>query len=251
METETETGENTPQPQPQPPAPPTPTPQPQTPKAKTPSPTHYKLFYFNLKGKAEVIRMLFHIAGQDFDDKRFTIDEWKSVKPKLLRYQQAPILEVIEETTSYQIAQSHTIERFLANRFNLLGKSEIERVHVDMIGEEIVDLYTTLIVIYRKKDCEEKARELDEAIREKVPIGLKLIQSLLEANRNLYLVGDEITLADIQLINFYDWLRNRKNEVLDKLPSLKKHDEFIRTLPKVSDYLKRNAYVRLTILFPN
>ena len=212
--------------------------------------THYKLVYFDLKGRAETTRMLFSLAGQDFEDKRHALEEWPSVKPTL-PFQQAPVLEVTENGKTHQIAQSHSIERFLANRFNLLGKNDIERAQVDMIGEEIVDLFNALVIIYRKKDSEEKSKELEEALKEKVPNGLKLIQNLLEANKSGYLVGDSITLVDIQLLNLYDWLRESKNEILEKLPALKKHEELVRSHPKLVEHLKKSDKVRLTILFPN
>ena len=212
--------------------------------------TQYKLIYFNFKARAEVIRTLFMLAGQEFEDIRHPLEEWPSIKPTLT-FQQAPVLEVTENGKTHRIAQSHAIERFLANRFDLLGNTDIERAQVDMIGEEIVDLFTTLYTIYRKKDSEEKSKELEEAFKEKVQNGLKLIQNLLEANKSGYLVGDSITLVDIQLINFYDWLRERKNEVLEKLPALKKHEELIKSHPKVAELAKKSENVRLTIWFPN
>ena len=204
----------------------------------------YKLIYFELKGRAEVSRMLFGIAGQEFEDVRLSFEEWPSVKPKL-PFQQAPVLEVTEDGKSHQIAQSHSIERFLANRFNLLGKTDIEGAQVDMICEEILDIFISFVMIYFKPDSDEKTKELDEAFKGKIPNGLKLIQNLLEANKSGFLVGDGLTLADLQLVNFYDYLRDRKNEILEKLPALKKHDEMIRALPKVAEHLKKNANLRL------
>ena len=41
----------------------------------------YKLMYFEGKGRAEVIRMALTVAGQEFEDKRFTREEWQTVKP--------------------------------------------------------------------------------------------------------------------------------------------------------------------------
>ena len=36
----------------------------------------YKLTYFTLRGKAEAIRMVFSVAGVEFEDVRFSLDEW-------------------------------------------------------------------------------------------------------------------------------------------------------------------------------
>lgn len=90
-------------------------------------------------------------------------------------------------------------------------------------------------------------------MRDKVPHYLKLIQNILEANKqeNGFLVGDSLTLADIVLMNEYEWLREHKRRILENFPSLKQHDERIRNIPKIAEHLKKNEGVRLSIRFPN
>ena len=42
----------------------------------------YKLQYFNVRGLAENIRMMFDIAGQEFEDARYPIDTSNFSKPE-------------------------------------------------------------------------------------------------------------------------------------------------------------------------
>lgn len=58
------------------------------------------------------------LGGQSFEDKRLTFEEWPEVK-QTFPFEQIPVLEVTENSKTYQIAQSHAIERYLAKKLNL------------------------------------------------------------------------------------------------------------------------------------
>lgn len=214
--------------------------------------TTYKLIYFNFRGRAEAARILFDIVGQKFEDKRLTFEEWPEAKLKT-PFHKVPLLEVTENEHTYQIAQSHAIIRYLAEKFNLAGKTDIERAQCDMIVEQIVDMLNTFVGVYSIKDKDELEKKLEETLTEYVPKNLKLIQNILEANKqgNGFLVGDSLSYADVELMVFYDTLRARKVDILEKLPILKQHNEKIRSLPKVAEHLQKNAHVHLSYLFAN
>ena len=42
---------------------------------------NYKLTYFNVKGRAEVIRLIFAVAGVEYEDIRLSREEWAAMKP--------------------------------------------------------------------------------------------------------------------------------------------------------------------------
>lgn len=43
----------------------------------------YKLYYFNLRAKAEVIRLIFAEAGVPYEDIRIEKNDWPNIKPSL------------------------------------------------------------------------------------------------------------------------------------------------------------------------
>ena len=56
----------------------------------------YKLTYFNGRGRAETIRLIFAVAKQEFVDERIERDNWPALKPKA-PLGQMPFLEIKEE----------------------------------------------------------------------------------------------------------------------------------------------------------
>ena len=70
--------------------------------------TEYKLYYFSLRGRAEVIRLVFAAAGQKFEDIRFTRDTWPEYKKKA-PFGKSPFLEVTENGETITMAQTIAI----------------------------------------------------------------------------------------------------------------------------------------------
>ena len=99
----------------------------------------YKLYYFNFRGRAEVIRIILAQAGVKYEDVRFEAEQWaKEYKPgelvmftverfesayflKAMPFGSAPVLEV----DGTKIAGSVNILRFVGKRF---GKYETDAI---------------------------------------------------------------------------------------------------------------------------
>ena len=40
----------------------------------------FKLYYFDIRGRAEPIRVMLHYCGREFEDVKFSVTEWEDVK---------------------------------------------------------------------------------------------------------------------------------------------------------------------------
>ncbi len=76
----------------------------------------YKLYYFNVRGRGEIARLIFAAAGQQYEDIRYEHDQWPAHKAEMPLVQM-PVLEV----DGVKLPQSGAIARFLAKQSNLAG----------------------------------------------------------------------------------------------------------------------------------
>jgi prostaglandin-H2 D-isomerase / glutathione transferase len=110
----------------------------------------YELTYFDLRGLAEVPRLIFALAGVDYKDSRFPFKlkdaatfspeypEWLAVK-KDYPYEKIPLLTV---DGKHKIPQSGAIVRYLGREFKLAGKDSIEQAQVDATYEQCKQIQT-------------------------------------------------------------------------------------------------------------
>jgi hypothetical protein len=70
---------------------------------------HYKLNYFNFKGRAEIIRYVFALANQEYEDFGFTGEQWKQTYMAQSPLGSAPWLEIHDGSNTTVLGQSITI----------------------------------------------------------------------------------------------------------------------------------------------
>lgn len=133
----------------------------------------FKLTYFNLKGSAEPIRLLFIYGGIEYEDERIEHDDWPGLKPCMwtlsfvlyfLRdfsyvfwcanlftvlqnlatpFGQLPLLEV----DGIRVHQSCAIMRYVAKRVGLAGSNDWESLLIDVVCDTVNDLKQSESVI--------------------------------------------------------------------------------------------------------
>jgi len=102
---------------------------------------HSRLSYFELRGRAEAIRVLLHATQTEFEDRRVvSADEWGTLKPEL-PFGGLPIFE----TGGVLVCESHAILRYLGKKLtpythNELGYARLDAAH-DAIATFQEDLW--------------------------------------------------------------------------------------------------------------
>lgn len=90
----------------------------------------YVLHYFNIRGRAEISRLIMVAGKIPFEDSRVQdrVSEWPTKK------QDAPIGQLpYLEIDQLKLPQSLTIARYLAREADLAGKTNIEQAQADAV----------------------------------------------------------------------------------------------------------------------
>lgn len=126
------------------------------------------LTYFNIRGRAEPIRLVLEELQIPYNDNQIQMDEWYQIKPKF-PFEQLPVYEEKLPSGKRTIPQTHAILRYLARKYNLYGKSEDEMIRCDVLEELGVDAWYELSdLIWNPKFKELR----DEFVNKKLPYRL-------------------------------------------------------------------------------
>jgi len=197
--------------------------------------SQYKLTYFNGRGRAETSRLLFAAAGVSYEDNRIEREQWPELKPSA-PFGQLPILEV----DGVKLGQSNTIARFLARRFNLAGKTDVEQARADMLVDCYEDTSKPGMAYVFEKDEEKKAAAKKKFIEEQLPASLALLEKLLKDNNggDGYFVGDDLTWADLGLLTLVNFLElSGAENPFSKYPKLQALHDRVANLPKIAAWI--------------
>lgn len=171
-----------------------------------------KLKYFNLRGAAENCRVLLAIGGEEYEDIRFdwtpgtmksqAFDDAKTSGELKINLNRAPVL-VVDDVA---IGQSKAIERFLAKRFGLMGKSPIEEALIDCMAEHCRDVRDAAMrkgfsAFSRGKTDEEKRVAREEWFKTDLPTMLGKINDAVQQTSEAkgFAVGSSLSLADVAI----------------------------------------------------
>uniref|UniRef100_A0A1I7TSF8 glutathione transferase n=1 Tax=Caenorhabditis tropicalis TaxID=1561998 RepID=A0A1I7TSF8_9PELO len=198
----------------------------------------YKLTYFDVRGLAEASRLLFHLAGVEFEDHRvaFGGSEWEKLKEKT-PFGQMPVLSV----DGFEIPQSAAILRYLAKKFGFAGKTPEEQAWADAIVDQFKDFFgqfRQLIIAQRSgKSVEEIEKVKKEVVIPARESYFKILNGLLNKSKSGFLVGDGITFADLVIAENIETLEkfgffNPSEE--SKLDGLRKK---VYTHPNIKGYV--------------
>ncbi|XP_045165952.2 probable glutathione S-transferase 9 isoform X2 [Mercenaria mercenaria] len=204
----------------------------------------YKLIYFDIRGRAEIPRLLLTYTGIKFEDKRLRIEsnghcnEWIELKSKMPQ-KVLPVLEV----DGKQLSQSLTICRYLAREFGLCGKTNWEQAQVEQVVDTMDDLRAEVAKWIYEKDTVKKDEIASNLRSEIYPKFFGILETILRENeennnRSGYFVGDHLTLADLSVFETFTFPLSIHPDIFDDHLELQEHRQRIMTDKHLAEYIK-------------
>nr|AFM87053.1 glutathione S-transferase 3-like protein [Callorhinchus milii] len=194
-----------------------------------------KLHYFNGRGKMESIRWLLAAAGIEFEEE---FPETRAQYEKLmadgaLMYQQVPMVEI----DGMKLIQTKAILHYIAAKNNLYGKNIQERAQIDMYVEGAEDLMELIMrLIFLPPAEQEKSLTL---IKKRAQDRyLPVYEKAVNQNPSGFLIGDKLSVADVQLLELIFMIEEKFPSILSEFPKLQAFKSKISSIPTIKKFLE-------------
>jgi glutathione S-transferase len=116
----------------------------------------YDLYYLNMRGRAELLRLIFHASRIEFNDNQCDFKDFEKFKSES-PLDALPWLKV----DNVKIPQSMAAARYLAREFKLDGTDSLEKAQVDAIVDTLCELFNSVgFIMFKIPDAEEKVISL-------------------------------------------------------------------------------------------
>ncbi|KAG7248051.1 hypothetical protein CRUP_011541, partial [Coryphaenoides rupestris] len=191
------------------------------------------LHYFNGRGKMESIRWLLTAAEVEFDEVNMTSrDQFKKLLDDgALMFEQVPLVEI----DGMHLIQTKAILKYIAEKYNLNGKDIKERAMVNMYSEGLLDLMEMVMmsIFTPPEDLKAKLETIEtKAIGRYLPVFEKALCG------PVFLVGGQLSVADVQLMECSLMLEEKFPGVLAKFPNIKSFQGRMSRRPAIERFLQ-------------
>lgn len=191
-----------------------------------------KLYYFDMPGRAEPIRLLLTHAGVKFEDVRIPFQDWPKYKDKF-ELKQIPVLEV----DGKQYCQTMAILEFLGAKYKYIPKNFGMFSKIIFAINTLEDLLAKVYAAVSSMsalDEKTKGEELNKVFTTYGPLYLGALDRLLKENPcKEFIVGNRYSIGDFYLLGAYRTL------VADENFKKQFYDKFVEKHPELNAYMEK------------
>jgi len=204
------------------------------------------LCYWDIRGLAQPIRLLLEYTGTKYEDKMLSCGPapdfdktcWFGQKNSLgLDFPNLPYYVDGE----FKLTQSNAIMRYIARKHDMLGKTEAEKVRVDVMAEQSMDFRNGMVRLAYNPSFDQMKTGYLEALPEK----LDSFQNFLGARP--WFAGDSLTFVDFVMYELLDQHRELDKALCAKYAKLMEFLDRFEKLPQIEAYMKSGRFMKAPI----
>jgi len=197
----------------------------------------YKLTYFDFDGgRAEPIRIAFHVAGIDFEDNRISFPEFGEMRQST-RFNSVPVLEI----DGAEVTQSNALSRYVGKMAGLYPEDDLQALYCDEVLGALEDLSHYIVQTFGLQD-EELRLAREKLVDGWLSVYLRGLDQLLARGGGEYFADNGLTVADLKSFVQTRSLRSGNldyvpTDLVQRLaPGLVEHQKRIESDPRVVAY---------------
>jgi len=162
----------------------------------------FKLIYFKGRARAELVRLIFHAAGEEFEDVQLDDNSWQQIKTT----SPTGSLPMLIIDGNEQLVQSMAIARYVAQEFGLAGKDRYEQALVDSVADAVNDLLGDVVEVTFEDDARRKKERIRRFHDRSLPETAAFLEKFIDqyGRGSGYSVGDTLTYGDLAIYNTLD-----------------------------------------------
>uniref|UniRef100_A0A914Y259 glutathione transferase n=1 Tax=Panagrolaimus superbus TaxID=310955 RepID=A0A914Y259_9BILA len=195
---------------------------------------HYKLTFFDQRGLAECIRLMFHYGGIEFEDNRISHTQWLKIKPTT-KFGKMPILEV----DGHPLCESLAICRYLAPKLRLMPNDSWENAQMESIVETYIDFHRDIKPYWIAAFGGPK---VNDTLYKDLYIPLSdtyfnRISSILNSTKAGFLCNSGISWGDFYLAEACATLKGIDPDFGKRFPNIIEYQRKVHGLPQLQSYI--------------
>ncbi|GMR35133.1 hypothetical protein PMAYCL1PPCAC_05328, partial [Pristionchus mayeri] len=189
---------------------------------------------------SRVAFQLFELAGVKYEKVTVDHESWDALKESC-PYKKLPVL-LVEDG---KIGNGYSICRYIAIKHGLSGQTHFESAVIDSIAMEFLSyqfkaVESFEILLGRKEGDKALARDKFDA--EGAKFFPHVVRRLKQSTTG-FLVGEGCTWVDVLLAQFSSTMVNYRRNSFAAYPELATHSEFIRSIPKIAEWIEANPHL--------
>lgn len=187
-------------------------------------PTHQssriKLTYFAVRGRVEPARLLLELAGVPYDFEGISVEQWYSPAGKARFVARTPLGQVpMLEEGSFVLCQSQAIDRYLARKLGLCGRTSVEQARIDEVTETAGDLLLDCFMLFWDPRFADRRPDHREATRGKLAM-LRDYFARVSSDGEHWVLPGQYTQADVRMSYALEILLTLHPGLLEQFPTL-------------------------------